>query len=146
MKRRTWNKIPGPLRVIILIALILIKIVLLAVRLGEWISTNFVLRDRKLRWIARSPRFYWHPAWRAIVVARRIENIATYGRLTCEHCFVTGARYHCDHVNPRSTHPEDGLNYKMTQMLCEKCNVEKGNRWIGRGRKWRRNPRLAAAA
>ena len=146
LRLRMWRRTGPELRAVYWIFWFLLQIILWAWRAGGWISTNYVLRDRKLRWIASSPRFYWLPQWQAIVLARKLANRrANDNRLRCEHCGHIGApQYHCDHVYPRSTHPELALSYDETQMLCASCNQSKGNRWIGRGRKWRRNPRLAA--
>jgi len=39
-----------------------------------------------------------------------------------------GASLHVDHIKPRSLHPELALVLENLQVLCEECNIGKGNR------------------
>lgn len=47
------------------------------------------------------------------------------GKSTKEH----GVVMHVDHIKPRSKHPELSLCFDNLQVLCEDCNIGKGNRY-----------------
>lgn len=42
---------------------------------------------------------------------------------------VHGIVVHVDHIKPRSTHPKLELVFSNLQLLCEDCNMGKGNRY-----------------
>ena len=53
-----------------------------------------------------------------------------YGR-KCRSCGALahhGAKLHVDHVKPLSRFPELALDLSNLQVLCDKCNLAKGNR------------------
>ena len=49
-----------------------------------------------------------------------------YGR-KCMKCGQTKGEMHCDHIIPRSIKDHLSLEPRNLQVLCKKCNMEKGN-------------------
>ena len=82
--------------------------------------------------------FYRSSPWRRLRVDVLEDNRERYGAVTCE-CCLTGAtaRWHVDHIRPRSTHPELALEPANLQVLCEDCNLGKGVRYAT---DWREEP------
>lgn len=79
--------------------------------------------DRDLA-LARSRTFYQSPEWRFL----RIQALSK--RSSCEACGAspaTGAVLHVDHILPRSIYPQFALSLNNLQILCESCNMGKGN-------------------
>lgn len=50
----------------------------------------------------------------------------------CQRCGATAkdARLHIDHIAPLSLFPELSKDEKNLQILCNRCNVSKGNKFI----------------
>lgn len=46
----------------------------------------------------------------------------------CGASSSTGATLHVDHIKPKSLHPELAFEISNLQVLCEDCNMGKGNR------------------
>lgn len=67
--------------------------------------------------------FYDSSAWREL----RYEALKRYGR-KCACCGDTTSRLHVDHIQPRSLKPELQFDINNLQVLCEACNLGKGNR------------------
>lgn len=67
--------------------------------------------------------FYSSPKW----IALRYETFQTQGRI-CACCGETRGQIHIDHIKPRSKYPELSLDPNNLQVLCEACNIGKGNR------------------
>jgi hypothetical protein len=67
--------------------------------------------------------FYRSQAWMAI----RYKVLAAYGA-KCACCGETEGAMHVDHIKPRSKHPNLALEFSNLQVLCEACNMGKGNR------------------
>jgi len=74
--------------------------------------------------------FYRSYRWRTLRVDVLEANRERYGAITCE-CCLTGEteRWHVDHIQPRSTHPELALEPANLQVLCADCNLGKGTRY-----------------
>lgn len=77
---------------------------------------------------ARKPGFYSSDAWLKL----RVDALEYYGGECClcgknkkQHNVVM----HVDHIKPRSTHPHLELCFSNLQVLCEECNLGKGNRY-----------------
>jgi len=70
--------------------------------------------------------FFESREWREL----RYRVLTTLGR-RCMCCGATpdknGITLHVDHVKPRSKHPELALSFANLQVLCENCNMGKGN-------------------
>ena len=47
--------------------------------------------------------------------------------MLCNATRSNGLRMHVDHIKPRSKHPELELDFDNMQVLCERCNIGKGN-------------------
>lgn len=80
---------------------------------------------------------YRSDAWRALCRQSIAENIAWYGRRTCERClghadtwWKTNRRvkFHTDHARPVAVDWGRRLCRRNTQQLCERCNTGKGAR------------------
>ncbi len=76
---------------------------------------------------ARRPDFYSSPQWRRL---RHDALAAADGK-----CVLCGARggaggvvLHVDHIEPISKNPVRRLDPSNLQVLCESCNMGKGNR------------------
>lgn len=67
--------------------------------------------------------FYRSQAW----VALRYKVLTAYGA-KCACCGETNGAMHVDHIKPRSKHPHLALEFSNLQVLCEACNMGKGNR------------------
>ena len=71
--------------------------------------------------------FYWSREWRTL----RARVIACYKRM-CMMCgrnpVDDGIKIHVDHIKPRSKYPELSLDFNNLQLLCEDCNMGKGNK------------------
>ena len=66
--------------------------------------------------------FYMSPVWRKL----RYFAIKLYGR-TCMCCGAKNMPIHVDHIVPRSIDPGLSLDMNNLQILCEDCNMGKGN-------------------
>lgn len=78
--------------------------------------------------------FYASPEWKALRFDALKKND---GR--CELCGSSkhdGAVLHVDHIKPRSKYPKMALDPHNLQVLCEPCNMGKGNRCT---KDWRGN-------
>jgi len=146
MLSRAISGAPWPVLLVLWALALVWLIVSTAWRLGAWIGGNFVEHPVDLELAQDSDAFYRSPSWRSIAWSRRLINrFQNWGRLKCECCGCRGAdEWHVDHVYPRSTHPEKALSLPDTQLYCAGCNIEKGNRFVGRGPRenWKPNPRL----
>lgn len=67
--------------------------------------------------------FYFSREWKSL----RYTAIKKYGR-KCMACFRTGVSLHVDHIKPRSKYPDLALVFSNLQVLCEDCNLGKGNK------------------
>ncbi len=70
--------------------------------------------------------FYDSPAWKSV----RYDALARADG-KCQLCGAskaTGATLHVDHIKPRSRFPALALVITNLQVLCEPCNMGKGNR------------------
>lgn len=71
--------------------------------------------------------FYVSKEWRKV----RYRVIQKHGA-SCMACGrskkVHGIVIHVDHIKPRSIYPDLALTYDNLQLLCEDCNLGKGNR------------------
>lgn len=70
--------------------------------------------------------FYASDAWRKL----RYQALEHLGN-RCVCCGATpehGVRLHVDHIKPRSRYPQLALALSNLQILCEDCNLGKGNR------------------
>lgn len=91
------------------------------------VELNYVIEET-----LAEKNFYMSPAWRKL----RYEVLKKYGR----RCMACGARpgapsnpwhgdvMHVDHIIPRSKRPDLALDINNLQVLCEPCNIGKGNR------------------
>jgi uncharacterized protein (TIGR02646 family) len=72
--------------------------------------------------------FYTSTHWQELRV-RVLEN----NKCCCMMCGASpkedGIKLHVDHIKPRSKYPELSLDYNNLQVLCEPCNLGKGNRY-----------------
>lgn len=86
-----------------------------------------------ITWV-RSPEFYRSRAWQH---CRYVALKRAGGR--CECCGATprSTILHCDHIRPRSRFPHLALEPGNVQVLCESCNMGKGQ-WDMTD--WRQNP------
>ncbi len=71
-----------------------------------------------------STSFYLSEAWMRL----RYRVIMTRGK-KCEACNAQGSNitFHVDHIKPRSRYPELQFLESNLQVLCEACNLGKGN-------------------
>lgn len=74
--------------------------------------------------------FYSSDQWRSL----RIKVLVNQGRkcCVCGRSASDGVKLHVDHIKPRSKHPELALVESNLQVLCEDCNLGKGNRYENR--------------
>lgn len=79
---------------------------------------------------ARSKGFYRSDKWRNLrLIALAARNFCSAcGRNPVDH----GVVLHVDHILPRSIYPEHALNISNLQILCEDCNIGKGNTVVKR--------------
>lgn len=72
--------------------------------------------------------FYNSDDWKKL----RVRVLEKYG-CRCMMCGRTPREHriivHVDHIKPRSKHPELELEFNNMQVLCEDCNIGKGNRY-----------------
>lgn len=85
--------------------------------------------EKKAKWAAKKPddRFYKSEEWRAVrfVALKRGKGCCNLcGRSNRDH----GVILHVDHIKPRSRFPALSLDASNLQVLCEDCNLGKGNR------------------
>ena len=100
-------------------------------------SDDFTCRDADLKKLIRNARseFFLSREWQDL---RYRVLRANNGR--CELCGRSkkdDVSLHVDHIKPRSRFPELALEITNLQVLCEDCNMGKGNRCT---RDWRTNP------
>jgi 5-methylcytosine-specific restriction endonuclease McrA len=71
--------------------------------------------------------FYWTREWRSL----RWEVLSkSDGKcVMCGDCKENGAIMHIDHIMPRSKFPSKELDITNLQVLCEACNMGKGNKY-----------------
>ncbi len=77
-------------------------------------------------------KFYSSQDWKALRFATLIKNKKAHrGVITCEICEATASAggWHCDHINPRSTHPEQALDPENVRILCVDCNEGRSNKY-----------------
>jgi len=69
--------------------------------------------------------FHRSDAWLAL----RYKALTVYGR-KCMCCGASSLNtiFHVDHIKPRSLYPLLALEFSNLQVLCEPCNIGKGNR------------------
>lgn len=68
-------------------------------------------------------KFYRSQAWMEV----RYQALVRYGR-KCMCCGTEKAIFHVDHIKPRSKYPDLALDIDNLQILCEACNLGKGNK------------------
>lgn len=91
-------------------------------------------RGRRVEVRSEKPRvrpvaadFTSSPAWRVLrfeVLRESNGSCSLCGRSNREH----GVILHVDHIKPKSLYPELALHKPNLQVLCEDCNMGKGNR------------------
>ena len=76
----------------------------------------------------KNDEFYRSKEWLIL----RVKVLEKYG---CE-CMMCGRSrkvhkvvLHVDHIKPRSKYPELALDFNNLQILCEDCNIGKGNKY-----------------
>lgn len=77
--------------------------------------------------------FYKSREWREL----RYAALEKHGR-KCVACGRTpddDVKIHVDHIKPRSKHPELALDINNLQVMCEDCNLGKGNKFATDWRK-----------
>jgi hypothetical protein len=102
----------------------------------EWKPTESDIPDKKIKGkkskrikISRKERdaFYTSPEWRDL----RYRVIRKY-KSACMACGrspkLHGIVIHVDHIIPRSKCVEKSLDFNNMQLLCEDCNLGKGNK------------------
>ncbi len=68
-------------------------------------------------------KFTYSGEWRML----RYDFLKTVLRV-CVLCRNNTGPFHVDHIKPRSKYPELALSMDNLQLLCEACNLGKGNR------------------
>lgn len=94
---------------------------------GGGVQRPIKIRTQKPRTECLAQNFTSTPEWRrARFEALRHSNgcCSLCGRSNREH----GVILHVDHIKPKSKHPELALTLSNLQILCEDCNMGKGNR------------------
>ena len=71
----------------------------------------------------KSNEFYKTREW----ISARYKTLVKYGKV-CQCCGASKAVLHVDHIKPRSKYPHLELDIDNLQVLCEACNVGKGNK------------------
>lgn len=74
-----------------------------------------------------SDSFYLSREWKELryrVIRKFSGECMACGRSRKKHGIVI----HVDHIKPRSTHPGLALAFDNLQLLCEECNIGKGNK------------------
>lgn len=76
--------------------------------------------------IEKGRTFYNSPEWRRL----RYKAFKLYGNQCscCGRSAKDGLKMHVDHIKPRSKYPDLALDISNLQILCEDCNISKGNR------------------
>lgn len=69
-----------------------------------------------------SKDFYKTEKW--VWIAKKVKTL--YGR-KCMKCGTESGAMHADHIRPRSLYPSLEFDIMNIQVLCAKCNMEKGN-------------------
>ncbi|WP_230201321.1 HNH endonuclease [Xanthomonas euvesicatoria] len=98
--------------------------VLLLEREAKYLMANIAQLTTQIR--KREPPFYTSRAWREL----RYRFLARSTR-QCTCCGARadqGATLHVDHIKPRSKYPELALDEGNLQILCDDCNMGKGNK------------------
>jgi hypothetical protein len=81
-----------------------------------------IQNESKIKTEKYGESFYTQPAWLKL----RYEAFKINGR-ACQVCRSTEVKLHVDHIKPRSKYPELALDINNLQILCEPCNLGKGN-------------------
>ena len=92
-------------------------------RLWTWLFVRNPTPSEVAKLAADADKFYNSRRWKALRFATLVKNEKRFGVITCEKCLHTTGPWHCDHINPRSTHPEQALDEDNVRILCEDCNV-----------------------
>lgn len=93
-------------------------------------AARATIEARRARKPARfdKQRLYSSHSWRALRYATLGRNRERYGALTCEVCKSTEGPFHCDHIEPISLNWHRRLDPTNVQVMCDDCNLGKGNR------------------
>lgn len=78
--------------------------------------------DERTIFKARQKDFYQSNAWREL---RYLALEETDG--SCMACGTKERQLHVDHIYPRSIYPHLALSIENLQVLCDECNLGKGN-------------------
>lgn len=82
-------------------------------------------KKQKKLWRKLDNKFWNSQEWLQL----RYAVLKKYGA-TCMCCGATrkdGVQIHVDHIKPRSRFPELALEFSNLQVLCDRCNLGKGN-------------------
>lgn len=93
------------------------------VALVYWVLARVEVKVDKDK--ATDNSFYRSSAWRKLrysILANSSNCCAACGARSSD-----GARLHVDHIKPRSKYPEFALDPNNLQVLCEDCNIGKGD-------------------
>lgn len=97
---------------------------------GIFISDALSVFENNEKWdpghiaFCRSKKFYSSQKWRNL----RVKALAKSNRCAaCGRGPNDGIVLHVDHILPRSIYPEYALKLGNLQILCEDCNMGKGN-------------------
>lgn len=85
-------------------------------------------KKRKIICRKENQEFYDSKEWRELrvrVLEKHECKCMMCGRSPKTH----GVVVHVDHIKPRSKHPELSLEFTNLQLLCEDCNLGKGNKY-----------------
>lgn len=89
-------------------------------------SKELYRRQRKVRRAQPGVDFYASEEWRRLRF--KVLKTANGVCMLCGRGRPHGVVLHVDHIKPRSKHPELELIFENLQVLCEDCNLGKGNR------------------
>lgn len=94
-------------------------------RLAAWLFLPKPTEANVVALAKNADKFYNSHRWKALRFATLVKNRKAHGRQTCENCLAVTSPggWHCDHINPRSTHPEQALDPGNVRILCGTCNV-----------------------
>lgn len=105
------------------------------VRLWErdyyWVLQNAVyaeeVRLEEVEKAKRAKNFYSSPEWNKL----KRKALHIWGNDVCCCCSesLIGKVKHVDHIKPRSKYPNLALKLSNLQVMCDLCNVTKGNRY-----------------